>query len=120
MQNRETRETRELRRRVARLKRGRSGFRFPTALRQRITRWVASERERGAWWCDLERAIGVPAETLKRWATTRLAATAGLAMRPVTIVDAPAAGTVTLVSPTGLRIEGVAIADAITILRGLA
>lgn len=40
-------------------------------------------------------------------------------MRPVDVIDAPPAGTVTLVSPTGLRVEGVAIADAIAILRGL-
>jgi hypothetical protein len=41
-------------------------------------------------------------------------------MVPVDVIDAPAPGTVTLVSPTGLRIEGVAVADAIAILRGLA
>jgi len=41
-------------------------------------------------------------------------------MMRVDVVDAPPAGTVTLVSPTGLRIEDVAIADAIAILRGLA
>lgn len=113
------REARELRRRVARLKRGRPRFRFSAALRQRITAWVVAQRERGAWWCDLERAIGVPAETLKRWAAPPPVATPGLAMRPVDVIDAPPAGTVTLVSPTGLRIEGVVIADAIAILRGL-
>jgi hypothetical protein len=41
-------------------------------------------------------------------------------MLPVHVIDAPPAGTVTLVSPTGLRIEGVAISDAIAILQGLA
>ena len=41
-------------------------------------------------------------------------------MLPVEVVDAPPAGTVTIVAPTGLRIEGVAIADAIASLRGLA
>ena len=113
------REARELRRRVARLKRGRPGFRFSAALRLRITAWVTMQRERGAWWCDLEREIGVSSDTLKRWATPRITATPGLAMRPVDVIDAPPTGTVTLVSPTGLRIEGVAIADAIAILRGL-
>lgn len=113
------REARELRRRVARLKRGRPGFRFPPSLREQITAWVAVQRERGVWWCDLERQLGVPAETLKRWAVQQLRATPSLAMVPVDVIDAPPAGTVTLVSPTGLRIEGVAIADAIAILRGL-
>jgi hypothetical protein len=114
------REGRELRRRVARLKRDRPGFRFSAPLRAKITAWVVKQRERGAWWCDLERAIGVPAETLKRWAVPRITATPDLAMLPVDVIDAPPAGTVTLVSPTGLRIEGVEIADAIAILQGLA
>lgn len=111
------REARELRRRVARLKRDRPGFRFSTKLRAEITAWVTRQRERGAWWCELSRAIGVPEQTLKRWAAPRATASA---MLPVEVIDAPPPSTVTLVSPTGLRIEGVAIADAIAILRGLA
>jgi hypothetical protein len=112
------REGRELRRRMSRLKRDRPGFRFSPTLRAEITTWVAKQRERGTWWCDLSRAIGVPEETLKRWAAPR--PTGGATLLPVEVIDAPPAGTVTLVSPTGLRIEGVAIADAIAILRGLA
>jgi hypothetical protein len=42
------------------------------------------------------------------------------AMKAVDVIDAPPVGTVTLVSPTGLRIEGVSIDAAITILRGIA
>jgi hypothetical protein len=113
------REAQELRRRVARLKRERPGFRFSAALREKVTAWVLAQRERGVWWCDLERAIDVPAKTLKRWATPQITAPAGLVMRPVDVIDAPPTGTVTLVAPTGLRIEGVAVADAIAILRGL-
>ncbi len=111
-------EARELRRRVARLQRDRPGFRFSPALRAEISAWVAEQRRHGVWWCDLSRAIGVSAATLKRWTTPRAVATA--VMLPVEVVDVPPIGTVTLVSPTGLRIEGVAIADAITILQGLA
>jgi hypothetical protein len=112
------REGRELRHRVARLKRDRPGFRFSSALRGEITAWVATQRERGAWWRELSSAIGIPEKTLRRWAAPRPAATASLV--PVEVIDAPPQGTVTLVSPTGLRIEGVSIADAIAILRGLA
>lgn len=112
------REARELRRRVARLKRDRPGFRYSAALRAEITAWVAEPREHDLWWCDLSRAVGVSAETLKRWATPRSEAPG--AMLPVEVIDAPPLGTVTLVSPTGLRIEGVAVADAIAILQGLA
>jgi len=52
-------EARELRRRAARLKRDRPGFRFSAALRAEISAWVVERRERGVWWCDLSRAIGV-------------------------------------------------------------
>lgn len=111
------REAKDLRRRVARLKRDRRGFRFSSALRSEITTWVAKQRERREWWCELARAIGVPAETLERSATPRRDA---IAMLPVHVIDSPPPGTVTLVSPTGLWIEGVANSDAIAILQGLA
>lgn len=112
------REARELARRVARLGRRGRGMQYPRQLRERIAAWVRARRQQGDWWCDLSRAIGVSAETLKRWAADH--GTSQIALVPVEVLDAPPAGTVTLVSPTGLRIEGVAVVDAIAILRGLA
>ena len=87
-------------------------------LRGRIVEWVRQRRDRGDWWCDLSRELGVHATTLKRWAAPP--AEAVVAMRPVQVIETPPAETVTLVSPTGLRIEGVTLAGAIAILRGLA
>jgi hypothetical protein len=81
------REARDLRRRVARLKRDRPGFRFSAALRSEITTWVAKQRERGEWCCELARAIDVPAETLKRWATPRRDAVAMLPVHELTYFD---------------------------------
>lgn len=69
----------------------------------------------GDWWCDVSRALGIPAATLARWSARRSNAT----VVPVE-VDLPPAGTVTLVAPSGLRIEGVAVVDAIAILQALA
>lgn len=112
------RDARELRRRIARLKRDRRGFRFSAPLRREITAWIEVQRERGAWWCDLSRELGVSAETLKRWAEPVPKAAA--ALLPVDIVDAPPPGTVTLIAPSGLRIDGVSIDAAIAILRGIA
>ena len=104
---------------MARLRRPGPGERYPSRLRAQITAWIRARRNRGAWWCDVAHDLGVPAETLKRWAASvPNAATAR--MVAVEVIDAPPVGTVTLVSPTGLRTEGVAIADAITLLRGLA
>jgi hypothetical protein len=36
------------------------------------------------------------------------------------VIEAPPFRTLTIVSPSGLRVEGVTIADALEILRGLA
>lgn len=111
------REFQDLRRRLGAIPRGR-GRRFPATLRERIITWAAERRARGDWWCELSRELGVPARTLKRWATPRFEC--ALSLRPVDVIDAPPIRTVTIVSPSGLRIEDVTIADAIAILRGVA
>ena len=110
------RQLQHLRRRVEQLPRGR-GVRFPAELRADVTVWIAQRRAEGAWWCDLEREIGIAAATLKRWSTPR--EEAALALRPVEIIDTSRAATVTIVAPNGLRIEGVEVETAIAILRGL-
>jgi hypothetical protein len=113
------RELRDLRRQLDAIPRGR-GRRFPAPLRERLVAWVTARRVRGDWWCELARELGIPAGTLQRWATPRPACQRVMALRPVDVVGEPASRTVTLVSPSGLRVEGVMIADVITILRGLA
>ena len=109
------RELRDLQRTLARVRRRSGPRRYPTELRERVVAWVAKRREMGDWWCDVSRAIGIPADTLARWSARRSNAT----VVPIEI-DLPAAGTVTLVAPSGLRIEGVALVDAIAILQALA
>jgi transposase-like protein len=111
------RELQDLRRRLSVIPRGR-GRRFPAVLRERIVAWTAARRRRGDWWCELARELGVPANTLKRWSTPR--AEEARPLRPVQVVEEPPCRTVTIVAPSGLRIEGVTIADVIAILRGLA
>ena len=108
---------RDLQRAIAAVKRRRVR-RYPPKLKARISAWVAEQRAAGAWWCDVARPLGIPEQTLVRWSAP--SAADGVVVVPVDVIDAPPAGTVTLVSSTGLRIEGVAIADAIAILRGLA
>jgi transposase-like protein len=113
------RELRDLRHRLAAVPRGR-GRRFPAALRDRILAWTSERRARGDEWRELSRALDIPAQTLQRWATPRPERERSVALRPVAVSDEPLSRTVTVVSPSGLRIEGVTIADAITILQGLA
>jgi len=111
------RELQDLRRRLDTIPRGR-GRRIPVALRERVVAWLTVRRVRGDWWCELARELGIPASTLKRWTTPRAEGTRPL--RPVQVIEEPPCRTMTIVSPSGLRIEGVTIADVIEILRGLA
>ena len=109
------RELRDLQRALARVRRRSGPRRYPAQLREQVACWVAKRRSAGEWWCDVSRALGVPVLTLRRWASRRDSAT----VVPVE-VDLPPAGTVTLVAPSGLRIEDVSVADAIAILQALA
>jgi hypothetical protein len=111
------RELRDLARALAAFRK-RGEARYPAKLRARITTWVISQRDRGEWWTDLSAALGLPTETLVRWAD--MGRVVASEMKAVDVIDTPPIGTVTLVSPTGLRIEGVSIDAAIAILRGLA
>jgi hypothetical protein len=111
------RELRDLARAIAAFRR-RGDARYPAKLRARITTWVIAQRERGEWWTAISGALDVPSKTLARWVEMQ---GAGLGeMRAVDVIDAPPIGTVTLVSSSGLRIEGVSIDAAIAILRGIA
>ncbi len=111
-------ELRDLARAIA-ASRKRGDAHYPAKLRTRITTWVITRRERGDWWTDISAAIGIPAKTLVKWCDIGSVAPRG-EMKAVDVVDAPPMGTVTLIAPTGLRIEGVSIDAAIAILRGIA
>jgi len=111
------REFRDLTRELAAFRK-RGAARYPTKLRARITAWVIAQRDRGEWWTEVSRALAIPTQTLVRWAETR--AVAAGEMRAVDVIDAPPIGTVTIIAPTGLRIEGVSVDAAIAILRGIA
>ena len=111
------RELRDLVRSVVKFRR-RGAARYPAKLRARISAWVSARRERGDWWTEISAALGIPTQTLVRWVEARGAVVGE--MKVVDVIDAPPIGTVTLVAPTGLRIEGVSIEAAIVILRGIA
>lgn len=82
--------------------------------------WTMARRAAGAGWSEVARELGVSAVTLKRWLSARSVHTDQATLRPVVVSDAPAPQTLTLVAPSGLRIEGVTLADVIAILGGVA
>ena len=112
-------EREQLKRMIDRLERGR-GRRYPAALRERIDAYVARRREQGASWAALGDELDVPWETLRRWSRTPRASV----MVPVEVV-APTVGSVgsddvvAVVSPSGWRLEGLDVRDAVAVLRAL-
>jgi len=82
---------------------------------------VAKRRDRGDGWSELVRKLGVSTLTLQRWSSSPPSRLSREVMLRRVEVDepAPVERTIVLVSPTGLRIEGLTIADVIAILRGL-
>jgi hypothetical protein len=112
------RELQDLRRELGRIERGR-GVWYPDPLRVRIAAWARRRRADGATLRELSRETGVCAESLRRW-------TAGAnvvpAMVPIEVVtdqiDEQPRG-LRMITASGHRIEGLTIADTITLVRVL-
>ena len=110
-------EREQLKRAIGRLERGR-GRRYPTPLRERIDAYVAQRRSKGASWARIGDELDVPWETLRRWSRSPRASTS--AMVPVEVVAPPVSDDiVAVVSPSGWRLEGLDMRDAVAVLRAL-
>lgn len=105
--------------RVARGTPGRSR-RYPAELRQEAVAVLEARLDQGGDLRSTARLLGVAAETLRYW--SRQQGRRGL--RPVRVATvAPAAeeeqGRLSLVTPQGYRIEGLALAQAVELVRVL-
>jgi hypothetical protein len=110
----------ELRREVSKLRMGR-GQRFPNELRSQLIMWATKERTRSnVSWSVLGEMVAVHGETLRAWCVEHSKPRVHR-MRSVEVVadSTDEARTVNIVSPSGFRIEGISVGDAITILRAL-
>lgn len=85
---------------------------------EQARRFAEQQRREGRTWGELGTELGVRGETLRRWCVGRNRV-AG-AMRAIEIV-APESTTaaVSVVSPSGLRVEGLSVQDVIVLLRSL-
>lgn len=101
-------------------KRGRTS-RVPVAVREPVLSWVESARRGGRPWREIARELGLSATVLQRW--QRSAANHAPAMLPVVVRDVRSQSRdhelVTLVTPSGLRVEGLAIAQAAELIARL-
>ncbi len=114
-----------LRRAVDALPAGRSR-RYSAALRIRVE--SAMRRARAAGWSQMRFAIavGIPAETLSKWRAAPLSTQADLVRVHIRDdADSDAAtttegGSLSLVSPSGYRVEGLRRDDVVALLQALA
>ncbi len=92
--------------------------RIPRAVREQVLRYAAGERAKGKSWSAIGEKVGVSATALQRWTATNSQRRAAV---PVTVVaePAPVARSVTLISPSGYRVEGLRIEQALQVLREL-
>jgi hypothetical protein len=110
-------ELRDLRRELSAVERG-PGKRYPAALRVRISSWARREVERGRSLRTIADALALHRETLRSWLAD--AAPSAAALVPVEVVsDHDAAGSFTVISPAGFRVEGLALDDVAALLARL-
>jgi hypothetical protein len=101
------------------------GKRYPDALRVRVTAWARKRRASGATFGAIGAELGLSSETVRRWTSgSAIATDVSSVLVPVEVVPdrlSPdrASPLVTVVSPTGFRLEGLSLQDAITVLARL-
>jgi transposase len=96
---------------------GRRGPCFPAELKQRVSRWLESQRAAGAMVADLALELGLSTGTVLKWSA---GAKRSRALVPVEIVPSVRAEcSVSIVSPSGFRVEGLLLVETAELLRAL-
>ena len=115
-------ELSELRRALAELGPSGPGRRVPQRLRERMLVAIRRRHQGGASLRQLGEALGLTAETLRRWLdTVDEAASATPRPTPVALVDTPdqTRTVLSLVTPSGFRVEGLSVETAAELLARL-
>jgi transposase len=116
-------EAREIRREVATLGARGRGFRYPTALKERIADYVRARRAQGATQQVVADELEIPWVTLSRWSLPRRPQPQVRGLVPVHLSAVPvrsnAGAELALVCPGGFRLEGLSLETAVELLRRL-
>lgn len=110
-----------LRRELARHERGR-GKRYDAGLKARVIAFANARRADGETFDTVAASLGLAQTTIQRWCGgVRVEdEEACSALLPVVVLEsARTTNTVTLVSPSGFRLEGLELTDAVSMLRAL-
>ena len=110
-------QARALRRRLSRDAGGR-GTRYPAQLRADVGVWARKRPASGASWSATAGEIGMKMETVRRWAMAD-APKSTRRRRAVPVEIALSSIAMRVVSPSGYRVEGLALDEVATLLREL-
>lgn len=94
--------------------------RIPDEVRRPVLTYVRLARRRGTSWRQIGEEVGLSATAMTRWSAAGLPGKK-MKLRPVKVVAQKTlpGSTVSVVTSTGLRIEGLRVADAIEVARAL-
>jgi hypothetical protein len=83
-------------------------------LKARISAWIRAQRAEGRTVAELAAELGIASGTVLRWSNGPVTA-----IVPVRVVPDETPSTIAVVSPSGFRVEGLSLADAVRVLREL-
>ena len=83
--------------------------RVPREVRDEVCRYAIRRRKAGAAWAAIARETGLDVRKLQRWNTRARRAASVPVLRPVEVLPEPSV-VLTLIAPSGVRIEGLAVA----------
>jgi predicted transcriptional regulator len=93
------------------------GKRYGAALKRRVIAFAEAERKSGRSWSEISKELGIAFETVRRWCMPTRAVGR---MRVVHVVAEPSAKReVTVLAPSGHRVEGLSLDEAAALLRAL-
>ncbi len=95
--------------------------RVPREVRDEVCRYAIRRRKAGAAWSLIARETGLEVRKLQRWNTRARRAASVPVLRPVEVLPQPEPReALTVIAPSGIRVEGLAVEQAAHLLRLLA
>ncbi len=95
--------------------------RVPREVRDEVCRYAARRREKGAPWAVIARETGLDMRKLQRWNTRARRGASVPVLRPVEVLPAPEPPeALTVIAPSGVRVEEIGLERAAQLLRLLA
>ena len=92
------------------------GRRYPSGMKELILAWIDRAKQEGMTVADATRKLGVSSKQLSTWRAV-IRAEQSKALVPVQVVEPMSSDGIAFVSPSGFRIEGLTISQAIELMR---